>query len=70
MVSGTTGSSMLAYSPENDYWMQGQSFDDGLCSNISATLGSWLPIGVASGTRIAAGIITINTTPNGWRHRV
>ena len=28
-------STILAYSPENDYWMQGQSIDDGVCSIMS-----------------------------------
>lgn len=29
-------STILAYSPENDFWMQGQSIDDGICAILSA----------------------------------
>lgn len=61
---GNNAASMYAYSPENDYWMQGQAFDDGVTTNISASLtGGWLPIGVNSGVRIAAGVTAVNATP-------
>lgn len=56
-------STMFAYSAENDYWMQGQSFDDGITNNISATYGAWSPIGVTTGARIAAGVTAINPIP-------
>jgi hypothetical protein len=62
-LNGGGLASMLAYSPENDYWMQGQAFDDGITNNISATLGSWMPIGVTTGAWIASGVRSINSTP-------
>lgn len=61
--AGNANGTVLAYSPENDYWMQGQAFDDGITNNISATLGSWLPIGVTSGVRIAAGVTAVASAP-------
>lgn len=62
-MSGHSLSSMFAYSPENDYWMQGQAFDDGITNNISAKLGEWNPIGVSTGTRIASGVLAVASTP-------
>lgn len=56
-------SAMLAYSAENDLWMQGQLFDDGIVANISVTQNGWSPLGVTSGTRIAAGVTAINAVP-------
>jgi hypothetical protein len=61
--SGSGNASMLAYSPENDFWMQGQSFDDGVTSTITCTLASEMPVGVSTGVRIAAGIRSINAVP-------
>ena len=58
-----TLSATYAYSPENDYWMQGQAFDDGITSNITATLTGWVPFGVSTGARIAAGVQAINPVP-------
>lgn len=58
---GTAG--MLAYSADNDRWMQGQLFDDGIVTNISVKQAGWEPLGVTSGTRIAAGVTAINATP-------
>lgn len=62
-MGGHALSSIYAYSPENDYWMQGQAFDDGIASNISVTLPGWLPFGISSGPRIAAGVRAINPVP-------
>ena len=62
-LAGNGASAMYAYSPENDYWMQGQAFDDGVCCNISCTMKGWMSIGVTSGARIAAGVTGINTVP-------
>lgn len=56
-------SSLLAYSPDNDTWLQGQAFDDGVTSTITATHGQWTSIGVTSGARIAAGITAVNPVP-------
>lgn len=60
---GNNGSSMFAYSPENDYWMQGQAFDDGVTARITAKMQGWVPIGVSTGARIAAGVLAVNPVP-------
>lgn len=62
-MTGNGNQTTLAYSPENDYWMQGQAFDDGVTTNISATLQGWLPIGVSTGVRIAAGVTAVASAP-------
>ena len=62
-VAGGALATMFAYSPENDFWMQGQSFDDGVTTNISATMNGWNPVGVTTGTRIALGVQVLNATP-------
>jgi hypothetical protein len=63
-LTGGAASAMYAYSPENDYWMQGQAFDDGVTTNISASLSNvWMPFGVSTGARIAAGVTAVNATP-------
>lgn len=62
-LGGNGASAMYANSPENDFWMQGQSFDDGITSNIQCTLKGWMPFGVSTGTRLAAGVTGINATP-------
>lgn len=54
---------MLAYSAENDFWMQGQAFDDGITTNISVTQNGWSSLGVSTGARIAAGVTAINPVP-------
>lgn len=54
---------MFAYSAENDIWMQGQLFDDGITTNISVQQSNWSPLGVSTGARIAAGVTAINSTP-------
>ena len=56
-------SGMFAYSPSNDYWMQGQAFDDGITSNITVTKQGLMPFGVATGARIAAGVTAVNPIP-------
>lgn len=56
-------STILGYSPENDYWMQGQNIDDGICSIISAKKGWDNPFAISTGTRIAAGITSIASAP-------
>ena len=62
-LAGNGASAMYAYSPENDYWMQGQAFDDGMATNITATLQGWVPFSVNTSARIAAGITAINPIP-------
>lgn len=61
MVGGY--SSAFAYSIENDFWMSGNNFDDGITSNITCALPGWVPFGVTTGTRIALGVQAINATP-------
>lgn len=60
---GNGGSSMYAYSPENDYWMQGHRFDDGVTANISVSMKGWVSLGVSTGARIAAGVTAVDPTP-------
>lgn len=66
-MMGNGSSATFAYSPMNDYWMQGQAFDDGVTTNISVvyenTSEKWVPFGVSTGAIIANGIRTINSTP-------
>ena len=62
-LSGNANGAIYAYSPENDFWMQGNDFDDGIVNNIAVKMNGWKPIGVTSGTRIAAGVTAINATP-------
>lgn len=62
-VVGNGASAMYAYSPENDYWMQGQAFDDGVTANVTAKLQGWVPLGVSTGARIAAGVLAVNPVP-------
>jgi hypothetical protein len=63
-MGGSGISTTFAYSPENDYWMTGQAFDDGVTTNISASLiGGWMPFGVSTGVRIAAGVTAVNSAP-------
>lgn len=62
-LGGGAAAAIHAYSPENDYWMQGQSFDDGIVSNISVAMNGWMPVGVTSGVRIALGIQAVNSAP-------
>ena len=64
-IGGGGNASLLAYSPEGDYWMQGEAFDDGViaASGIHSVLNGWKPISVASGTRIALGVVSIASAP-------
>jgi len=66
-MAGNGSSAMFAYSPMNDYWMQAQTFDDGITSNISVVYENasekWTPFGVTSGTVIANGVRAVNPTP-------
>lgn len=54
---------MFSYSPDNDYWMQGLSFDDGVTASISVVRAGWTPLGVSTGARIAAGVTAVNPIP-------
>lgn len=62
-MSGGAAAALYAYSPENDYWMQGNNFDDGVVNNIGVRMNGWNPIGVTTGARIAAGVTAVNATP-------
>ena len=62
-MMGNAAAAVFAYSPENDYWMQGLPSDDGVVAPISATYKDWVPFGVSTGTRIATGVTGINPTP-------
>mgnify|MGYP006267287331 FL=1 len=62
-LGGGAAAALFAYSPEFDYWMQGQDFDSGICANISVKMNGWVPLGVTSGTIIAAGVRAVNPVP-------
>ena len=66
-MMGNGSSATFAYSPMNDYWMQGQAFDDGLTTNISVvyetTSEKWIPFGVSTGAVIVSGVRTVNPAP-------
>ncbi len=62
-LSGGAAAALYAYSPENDFWMQGGDFDDGVTNNIAVTMNGWKPVGVTTGARIAAGVTAVNATP-------
>ena len=62
-VAGSAAAALYAYDTENDYWMQGQGFDDGITNNISCKMAGWLPVGVTSGTRIALGVQAVTAAP-------
>lgn len=62
-MSGGAAAALFAYSPENDFWMQGNNFDDGVVNNIGVRMNGWNPIGVTTGARIAAGVTAVNATP-------
>jgi hypothetical protein len=61
-IGGGTAS-MLAYDPENDFWMGGQAFDDGVAATIACKFSDWTPFGVTTGTRIALGVTALTATP-------
>lgn len=62
-LAGNGAGAMYAYSPENDFWMQGNSFDDGVVNNIGVRMNGWSTLGVTTGARIAAGVTAVNSTP-------
>lgn len=62
-IAGNGSSAMYAYSPENDYWIQGHAFDDGLVNNMAVKLNGWIPFGINSGTRLAAGVTEVASAP-------
>lgn len=59
-VIGGAGAAMFGYSTDNDYWMQGLAFDDGIAANISCTMNGWNPVAVSTGVKIAAGVTAVN----------
>lgn len=62
-IAGNGSSAMYAYSPENDYWIHGHVFDDGLVNNMAVKLNGWIPFGITSGTRLAAGVTAVASAP-------
>lgn len=62
-LAGGAAAALYAYSPENDYWMQGNNFDDGVVRNISVKMNGWEGLGVSTGVRIAAGVTAVNPVP-------
>ncbi|KND49189.1 MAG: Mucin-2 precursor [Parcubacteria bacterium C7867-008] len=62
-LAGGAAGAMYQYSPSNDFWMQGSSFDDGVVANIAVKMNGWEALGVTTGARIAAGVTAVNATP-------
>lgn len=62
-MTGNGAAAVFAYSPETDWWMQGQHFDDGYANNVAFSYGSYVPGGITSGTYIASGVRAVNATP-------
>lgn len=62
-MGGGAAAAIYAYEIEDDWWIQGQKFDAGVCSIISATFANYPAFAVTSGTRLAAGVSAVNTTP-------
>jgi len=62
-IAGNAASAIYAYSPENDLWLEGHSFDDGITTNMSVQLNGWIPFGISTGTRLAAGVTAVASAP-------
>lgn len=62
-MTGGAAASLYAYSPEKDFWMQGNWFDFGIANVLSARMLGWQPIAVTSATRVAAGVTSIASAP-------
>lgn len=62
-MGGNGCSALYAYSIDEDWWLQGEKFDDGICATISCKINGWVPFAVSSGTRLAAGVTAINPSP-------
>lgn len=60
---GSSAAAMYAYSAENDYWMQGQAFDDGMPANLAADYSDWIPFPMSTGIPIAAGVLAVDSAP-------
>jgi hypothetical protein len=67
--SGNNNSSMLKYNVEADLWSQGNIYDYGITSNITAQRNGTLPFGIASGVRNTGAItsVVINNGGSGYR---
>lgn len=62
-MGGGAASAIYGYSADEDWWIQGEKFDDGICSIISCKMKGLVPFAVSSGTRLAAGVAAVNPTP-------
>jgi hypothetical protein len=67
--SGNGNSSMLKYNVEADLWSQGNIYDYGITSNITAQRDGTLPFGITSGVRNTGAITsaTINNAGSNYR---
>jgi hypothetical protein len=63
MLAGGAAAAMFAYSPDNDYWMQGQDFDNGVVNNMAVSAGGRKPFGITSGVYLAAGVTSVASAP-------
>jgi hypothetical protein len=57
------GAGILQYDSVTDVWSNAETFDRGVAANITARLSNWTPVGVTSITRIAAGVVTVASSP-------
>lgn len=62
-LAGGAASAIFAYTPKEDYWMQGPNFDDGVTNNIGVRMNGWETVGVSTGVYIASGVTAIDSTP-------
>jgi hypothetical protein len=60
---GSAGAATFAYDIDDDFWMQGHNFDDGVVGSIAATMQGWLPIMINTGTYVASGVRAVNSVP-------
>lgn len=67
--AGNSNSSLLKYSVEADLWSQGNIYDYGVTSAITARRDKSLPFGITSGVRATNGItsVVINNGGSGYR---
>lgn len=62
-MGGNAASAIYSYSEKNDFWSQGENYDDGITSNITVKINGWKPVGISTGVRIAAGVQSIASSP-------
>lgn len=61
-LAGNNQATLYKYLVEQDLWIDGFHYDDGIATNLCVRLGKQKPFGCTV-TSIAAGVLTIDTTP-------